>query len=290
MSTFAQRDKQLTNYMFDRMSFNPGATGLKGLNTTTIGRLQWVNVDNAPRTLLFNLQGNLPKIKSGLGLSFYVDQIGFGTHHDLKLNFSHQFSLGKVGTLSPGIGVGILRYKFIPTWFPFDSDLPVGFRDTGFDINLGLFLKGSSLPYYFGFSTTHITQPFLDEVNFKVARHYYFTGGYDITYKALPLLKGLSLKPSFLVITEGVTTSFDLTLMANYVLNAYNDELYLGITYRRKDAIAILVGYHLKRSQSVRQIRTWHIGYAYDITTSSINNYSKGSHEVVLRFNLFKSK
>jgi len=37
----AQSDKQLTHYMFDKMSFNPATTGFKGYSATAIYRGQW---------------------------------------------------------------------------------------------------------------------------------------------------------------------------------------------------------------------------------------------------------
>ena len=77
-AAYTQSDKNLTHYMFDRISFNPGATGYKGYCGTVVGREQWVATDFAPRTFLMNLEGNLQKLNAGVGLSLMNDAIGFG--------------------------------------------------------------------------------------------------------------------------------------------------------------------------------------------------------------------
>ena len=41
-SAFAQQDYQITHYMFDNLSFNPGYAGMnKNINATMIARQQW---------------------------------------------------------------------------------------------------------------------------------------------------------------------------------------------------------------------------------------------------------
>ena len=59
----------------------------------------------------------------------------------------------------------------------------------------------------------------------------------------------------------------------------YDEMIWMGITYRTKDAFVLLAGYDYKD-----MLR---FGYSYDITTSNLKNYSAGSHEIVIgyRFN-----
>ena len=53
-ASVAQSDKQLTHYMFDKMSYNPATTGMKGYCATVIYRGQWDKVANSPKTMLVN--------------------------------------------------------------------------------------------------------------------------------------------------------------------------------------------------------------------------------------------
>ena len=88
-STFAQQDKLLTHWMYDKMSLNPGETGLDdGVCGTMIYRNQWDKVSGAPNSFVFNVEANLENllpIPGGLGMSFYHDAIGFVRQNNVTL-------------------------------------------------------------------------------------------------------------------------------------------------------------------------------------------------------------
>lgn len=54
----------------------------------------------------------------------------------------------------------------------------------------------------------------------------------------------------------------------------YRERVWLGLGYRTGDALVAMVEYQIDP-----QLR---IGYAYDMTTSRLRNYTSGSHEVML--------
>jgi hypothetical protein len=60
----------------------------------------------------------------------------------------------------------------------------------------------------------------------------------------------------------------------------YIDAIALGVSYRTNDAVSIMLEY-----QANQRFR---IGYAYDITTSKIRNYTSGTHEIMLGFDFGK--
>ena len=49
---------------------------------------------------------------------------------------------------------------------------------------------------------------------------------------------------------------------------------WLGLSYRKSDAIVLLAGYTLQDNIT--------FGYAYDIIQSGIREYSTGTHEIML--------
>jgi len=76
-SLLAQQDPQFSQYMFDRLSFNPGFTGIDGsICATAIHRQQWSGFDGAPTTTLINLHGPVSLLGGGLGLSIALDELG----------------------------------------------------------------------------------------------------------------------------------------------------------------------------------------------------------------------
>lgn len=297
--SFSQSDKQLTHYMFDQVSFNPAAVGYKGYCGTLIYRNQWMQTEGAPNTYLLNAQANLRQIGAGIGLSLFSDQIGFQREIDVKLNFAKHLPIVGAGMLSAGIGLGIVNVSYTPDWVPPtpdpDNTLPTETGDSGLDINMGLFFRGNNDAYYVGLSTTHITAPTLKDVNFNKARHYYVNGGVNLNNSMIGLPSNLVLKPSFLMISDFVTTTIDLTLIGDYALNSAST-VYAGLSYRRADAISVLLGLRQKLYTG-KQVNTgllegsadvFNFGIAYDITTSKFNNTSKGTLEFVARYCIFQ--
>ena len=103
--------------------------------------------------------------------------------------------------------------------------------------------------------------------------HLYLTAGYvyEISNK-------VKLKPSFLVrAVVGAPVSIDLSM------NTFINELFeFGLSYRYQDSVSAMIG--VKVSTDVR------LGYAYDYTLSDLGNYSNGSHEVMLLFDVQRSR
>lgn len=309
----AQSDKQLTHYMFDNMSFNPATTGFKGYCATAIYRGQWDKVENAPNTMLINVQASLPKINSGIGISFMNDVIGLGVEREITLNFSHHLYIPNQGHLSAGLALGIENIGFDPKWngpttgwgnSALDATLPTGASGTGLDVNFGLHWKADK--YYVGLSATHLTQPELKNVNFTKARHYYVMGGYDITNDegfAYFLPEGMKVTPSVLFKTDGVAGILDFNIMMNQWMQGSNNNkgFYAGLTYRHTDAFAILLGLQLqvptteanpgkgynRGTLGSKDFDVIKVGYSYDVMTGPLKEYGFGSHELVFNYCMF---
>ena len=105
---------------------------------------------------------------------------------------------------------------------------------------------------------------------------YYFTGGYVFN-----LSKTTKLKPSVLLkATNGAPLSFDIS--ANFL---FNETFWIGGGYRINESAAAIGG--IADFQVSKQLR---IGYAYEYPISDIRPYTSGTHEVLLMFEVFKSK
>ena len=75
-SAFAQQDPQYSNFMYDKLSVNPGYAGINGMYCGTVMyRNQWLGFDGAPKTILLNLDGSISAIRGGVGLTFYNDKL-----------------------------------------------------------------------------------------------------------------------------------------------------------------------------------------------------------------------
>lgn len=289
-----QQDKQFTHYMFDLISFNPAATGFKGYSGTLIYRNQWDRVNNAPNTTLLSVQGNLQNLQSGpgklgIGVAFVNDVIGFQRTNTLALNGAYhtQTSFGK---FSVGIGAGLVNVGFNPSWITpeiaveLDPVLAPLNKKTGaiaFDANAGLFWYGKK-GYYGGISATHLVPQHISKLNYNVARHYYLQGGYkyEIGQKHFNRVNPIYLQPSVLVKTDGATAVIDVNIRLDVDLRA-KTHVWGGVTYRYSDAIGLMVGFSKN---------TFKVGYSYDIITNALNEYGKGSHELMFSYTVFPKK
>jgi type IX secretion system PorP/SprF family membrane protein len=283
ISTHAQQDKLITHFIYDKMSLNPGETGIdEGICGTTIYRNQWDKVSGAPNSAILNLEANINRFfPGGVGVSFYHDAIGFVRQNNLLLNYAYPVYTD-YGTLGIGIGVGMINIGMQPTWVPpttvIDKSLPIGFSKSGLDMNFGLYWKGNS-NYYAGLSSTHLSATRLTQTfqvantpigisSYQSARHYYAMGGYTTG----PIGPG-KIDANVLLRTDLVKFSSDINI--RYILSNNQLKYYGGLTFRTSDALAVMLG---------GTMNNWTVGYSYDYTVSKLSSISQGTHEVMVKY------
>lgn len=276
-NSYAQQDKLITHFIYDKMSLNPGSTGLdEGICGTMIYRNQWDKVNGAPNSAVFNVEANMNRyFPGGVGISFFHDAIGFSRQNNLLLNYSYPLEIQGAGTLGIGVGVGIVNFGMNPDWVPPttnpDNSLPTGFAATNLDLNFGLYFKGNN-DYYVGLSSTHLNQSLLTQTvgvidqQYQTARHYYLMGG-----KKFNNIGNGDVDVQMLMRTDLVKFSADIN--ARYI---WNNIAYGGLTYRTSDAIAIMLGFV--------PMTNFTVGYSYDITINQLSSVSRGSHEVLMKY------
>ncbi|NRA10580.1 MAG: PorP/SprF family type IX secretion system membrane protein [Crocinitomicaceae bacterium] len=294
----AQQDRAMTHFMYEKMSVNPGATGINfidGFCGTSIYRNQWDKVNGAPNSAVLNVEGNIDRwvANSGVGIAFYHDAIAFTRQNTAVINYSYHIPISGLGQLGVGVGIGITSLGMNPDWAPpqtlVDPSLPAAFSQTKFDANFGLYLKANA-GYYIGLSSTHIPGPrFTDSlVNLSAptgltsARHYYLMGGHTIQNISQP---GDDLEMNLFVRTDLIKTSFDLN--ARYF---WQNKLYGGLTYRMSDAIGIMAGaniFELMDGPTPPRAPQLTVGYSYDISVHKLSSISTGSHEMFVKFCYF---
>jgi len=283
-SVQAQQDKLVTHFIFDKMSINPGKTGLdlyNGICATSIYRNQWDKVNGAPNSAILNIESNLSRfLPGGIGINFYHDAIGFSRQNNLLLNYSYPVQIGRAGVLGVGVGIGIMNYGMDPNWVPptsaIDPTLPVGFAATGIDANFGLYFQAKN--YYVGLSSTHLTESELSKAvsnvtqSYQTARHYYLMGG----YKFKDVANG-TIDAQMLVRTDLIKFSADLN--ARYLFKMDGKDAYGGLSFRTSDAVAVMLGYS--------PMPKLQVGYSYDITINKLASVSRGSHEMMVKYCYF---
>jgi type IX secretion system PorP/SprF family membrane protein len=276
----AQQDPQFTQWMFNKLIYNPGYAGTTGAICGVLQiRQQWVSFPGAPQSNALaadmRLAGGIPL---GVGLNVITDAIG--PMKSVFVRAAAAYNLTKLagGTLGIGLDIGMLRKQMNDIWItpePLKEDKHVpgsaGFNTTSYDIGVGVFYQ---IPgkFYAGISSTHLPAQSLSsgDVSFKVSRHYYIMTGYTFQ-----LNKWSKLTPNILYKTDVAAASTDLNL--TYL---WSDMIWIGGTYRLDDASAILLGYQGKAMTG--NALSYKIGYSYDFSASKLAAHNSGSHEIVL--------
>jgi len=281
MSASSQQLPQFTQYMYNTISINPAYAGSREvLSLVGLHRSQWVGLDGGPTTQTFSIHAPMRNEKVGLGLSFINDELGFENFTYIYGDFSYTINLNAKTKLAFGLKGGFTSYSIDQELRDAEPNDPAIYGiENRWNPNIGLGTFLHSNKWYLGLSAPRILTTDLngeDNVQALERISYYFTGGYVFN-----LNKSTKFKPAFLVkATNGAPISYDLT--ANFL---FNEKLWLGAAYRFNESAGALGA--IMDIQVSKQLR---LGYAYEYPISDIRPYTNGTHEILLMFEVFKSK
>lgn len=280
LSMYAQQDSQFTQYMYNTVNFNPAYAGSRDvLSVFVLHRTQWVGLDGAPQTNAFSMNTPLKNTNLGLGISFINDRIGPSDENSISADLSYSIPTSETYKLAFGVKATAnllnVDYGKLNIYNPGDV-LGQGNLENKFTPNIGAGAFFYSSKTYLGLSIPN----FLETKHFDKAvssyasekMHVFFTAGH-----VFDLSQEVKFKPALLTkIVKGAPLQVDLS--ANFL---FNNKFTLGAAYRWDAAFSALAGFQVSDS--------WFIGYAYDREITNLANFNSGSHEIFLRYELFKN-
>lgn len=297
----AQGDAMLTQYWALPTYYNPGAAGdTDNLRLRGGGRLQWIGIDNAPKTFVVaaDMPFKLFNKKFGVGLVAQQESMGLFRNLTVNAQIGYKLKLFK-GELTGSLQIGFLneQFKGSEVYIPSDDDYhqpdddAIPNRDvSGNALDLGIGLFYTHRKFWAGISLLHANNP---TVSFSsegesgsgssslpsgdgVAKKYQFTAkraAYFMAGSNIPVKNTLfEVIPSLIVRSDFTFTDFEITGRLRY-----NKLFTAGLGYRYNDAVSLMLG---------AEIKGIFIGYSYDYHTSDISKASSGSHEIVAGYNL----
>jgi len=263
-------------YMFDPLLLNPAYAGTQvQLSATAIYRNQWINLEGAPKTMTGTVHSGFLRNRVGLGLIFTDDQIGI--HHDVSVYgaYAYRINLSKRTTLSMGLQGGFNNiksdYNKLNLKNPGDPNLFGVLQKINPNVGAGLYLRHNN--YFVGLSVPYMINNtvfnYEDEtVGFSRQRRYY----YLMAGTKIPLVDYLDFFPSLMMrFQERAPYSMDL----NGTLVLYKT-VGLGISARNSEGLIGLFELQLNEN--------FHVGYSYDFTASDLNQFSAGTHEMMINY------
>ena len=310
LPVFAQQKPHYTQYVLNQFIVNPAVTGIENYADLKVShRHQWVGIQDAPVTSYlslhgpigktdyrktatsFDLKGENPRGKRyweeytapaphhGIGLQVINDITGPLSNFSMYGTYAYHLALSSRTSLSAGFGAGFNRISLDADKLDFgDVVADPAVYTTGilnkmrFDMMAGLYVY--SADYFLGVSAQQVVPQKIDFSNGyirpkegRTVPHLFGTAGYRFS-----LGDNFNLIPSVMV---KYVDPLPVQVEGNMKLQ-YLDRIGIGGSYRHKDGYAGMMGLNVSN--------IFHIGYAFDYTTSRLNNFSKGTHEILLGF------
>lgn len=280
MVSYAQQDAQFTQYMYNTININPAYAGSRGaLSIFALHRTQWVGLDGAPVTNAVSVNTPLNESNLGLGISILNDKIGPTQENTLSADLSYTIHTSETVKLSFGIKATANLFDLnISKLNP--KDLGDGSIQNSinneFSPNVGAGVYLHSDKAYVGISVPNFIESNRYDDNevriFKEKINYYLIAGY-----VFDLSNSVKFKPALLTkMVEGAPLQMDVS--GNFMIN---EKFVAGLAYRWSAALSAMVGFQVSDAL--------YIGYGYDRETTNLDNYNSGSHEVFLRYELFRN-
>lgn len=275
----AQQEPLYTQYNFNTQVINPAYAGTwENLGFMVLGRRQWMGFSGAPQTYNLLIQTPLNNKKVGLGLDVISDKVGREKRFGLFGDYSYGFNVAENSILRLGLKAGFTSYqndlsRYVQ--YPGEPDpLIQGEQDVRYMLNFGVGAFLYSEDYYVGLSVPKmIENKFNNNYNNYSAqpemRHFYLIAGY-----VKELSEYVDFKPTMLFkAVSGAPVELDLT--ANFLLN---EKVWLGATYRPGTAVGLIAQWIFDNNLR--------IGYAIDFSTSELQSFHNGSHEVMVSYEI----
>lgn len=290
----AQQDHHYTQFMYNKLLINPAYAGAREVpSLTAIYRNQWIGFKGAPKSLLASLNSPLFSKRQGVGLTLSNQTIGLQRDFFASLAYSYDVIASKKFSLRVGLNGSLraLGFDFAdakpqPGQGPF-SDPSIGnerINDFFGNVGAGVYATykdAENQGVYVGFSVPRIYTNVIGynptgNTPAKEVRHFYGMAG-----AIIPLSEDIELMPAFLL---------------KYVQDApFDADINLNLNVRQKFTAGI--SYRLGGDgpgESVDLLALWQaspqfaVGAAYDFTLSNIKDYTAGSIEVLVQYELRK--
>ncbi len=284
---YAQQDQQYTQFMYNKLGYNPAYAGSMGLiSATGLVRSQWLGLEGAPNTQLLSVDASLYERRVGLGFNIVRHSIGISNRYDFDAAYTYRVPVGK-GLL--GIGIqGTARYlnanfadeRLIAIQAPAtDVAIPMGMQSKLLP-NFGVGVYYNDEKAYLGISAPRLIENNIDfaqqaTIVSREVRHFYLMGGYLFNIN-----EKVQLQPQALVkYAQNAPLDIDLNLSA-----ILSQRYMIGGTFRiggstdggPVESIDLLFSAQIKNNII--------FGISYDITVSELRSYNSGSIEGMVRY------
>jgi type IX secretion system PorP/SprF family membrane protein len=276
--SYGQQDSQFTQYMYNTVNINPAYAGSRGvMSIFALHRAQWVGLNGAPVTNALSINTPLSRSNVGLGISIINDKIAATQENTFSTDLSYTITTSESFKLSFGIkGTANIFNVDASQLNPVDPNDDSLQNYNKFTPNVGAGVYFYSDKAYVGFSVPNFIESERYSDNevaiLKEKINYYLMAGY-----VFELNDVIKFKPAMLTkVVQGAPIQMDIS--GNIM---FMNKFSIGVAYRLNAAISALAGFQVTNGMF--------IGYGYDYETTNLRNFSSGSHEIFLRYEIFNN-
>jgi type IX secretion system PorP/SprF family membrane protein len=283
---FAQTEPMYSQYMFNMLGVNPAYAGNReALSLNFFQRNQWVGIKGAPKTTSISMDQSIKDGKLGWGIQVYDDRLGVEAASGLNGMLSTRIQVSEKGILSGGLSFGMMNYRINlndvnnrnnpndPSFISIDNP-------SKWNPSLGMGIYYNTDRFYAGLATPSILKArlasyenMITSIQTSNAFHLFANAGY-----VFDINEDVKLKPSTMIkMVSGAPIETDINL--NVWLK---DLLGFGASYRTGDAFVGMV--ELQATSNLR------FGYAYDLPFNPLKYFTRGSNELMLRYEFGNNK
>ena len=277
----AQQDLMLSQQFFSRINKNPAGIGnIADIDIFMLGRYQWCNMKDSPKSGVLNAQTFKDDLHSGFGVSMSYDNIGVAkSMFNPKLVYAYQLTLADEMVVSLCLSAGV-QYGYFngaeyiledPTEAYVDGDFPLD-KQTKFSPDFDFGFEFITPRILAGASVTHLQEG--EATTLKNSRHFYVYGRYIFTIN-----DKWDLAPMVTWMNKEKVNVAELN-----VTGFFNRMFWGGLTYH-PDLIDGLGTNPLAVSAGL-EFQNFRIGYTFDYNFGKVAKYSGQAHEIYLSYSL----
>lgn len=274
----AQQDPEFTQFMFNKMYYNPAYAGVEGItHFNLLVRSKWTGyattfdgAGGAPTSQVVTMSSPIYRLKSGFGAYLINDNLGNLNNLSMTGAYAYHFAI-KEAKLSIGVNLGFFSQSIdFSRYRPSDPNDPL--LRTGketqvrFDFGAGVFYQAKK--FYVSASINHLASP---SFNFGI------TNLRNALKPTLFLMGGYNYAVSYnLVITPSIMiqSDFNKALINLGAIARLNDKFWGGLSYKYQESAAVILGMSLLKNKALE------VGYGFDYIVHDQEAKQPTSHEI----------
>jgi type IX secretion system PorP/SprF family membrane protein len=293
--TYSQQEAHYTQFMYNKILINPGFAGSRRVSSiSALYRNQWIGYGGNPVSYLVSFDAPFDKNRLGAGLVLHRQTEGVIQRSAGNLSFSYDLINTKETTLRFGLSGTLRQFRFDlnnPDVYIKDrSDQSLDFKNpTITNANVGAGAYYDKKTYYIGVSMPNLMKnPITLGNNIGATtiatekRHVYLMAG------------------GFFKVTDNNDWHMKPAVMAKFVKNApFSVDANVSMMYKKKimGGVSYRFGGKFDKGDSksgggdsidllafMQATDKLGVGFAYDFTLSQLASYTKGSIEMVMRY------